>query len=123
MRVLICGGRHFRDWTMFNQAMRNFYDQAFVGLIEVVIHGDAAGADALAKRWARELGIPDIACPADWDSYGKSAGYIRNKAMLVHHKPNAVIAFPGGRGTTNMVLTAQRAGVPVFYGRKLAGGD
>lgn len=119
MRLLICGGRHYNDWPMFNRVMLSFYRQTFVGLIEVVIHGDAAGADTMAKRWAREHGIPDIACPADWESYGRSAGHVRNREMLVEHKPHAILAFPGGRGTTSMVVMAQRAGLPVFYARKI----
>ena len=64
--------------------------------------------------------VPEIACPADWETFGKSAGYTRNKYMLVHHKPTLVVAFPGGKGTFNMTDIARRANVPVLMGLDLA---
>jgi len=56
----------------------------------------------------------DIKCyPALWEVHGKSAGFIRNKLMLEDGQPELVIAFPGGRGTSNMVSLAESAGVEV----------
>jgi UDP-N-acetylmuramoylalanine-D-glutamate ligase len=52
--------------------------------------------------------------PADWKLHGKSAGHIRNQQMLDESKPDIVIAFPGGRGTANMIKRAKKAGVEVF---------
>jgi len=34
--------------------------------------------------------------------------------MLVEHKPDVVVAFPGSTGTANMVLIAEKAGVEVI---------
>ena len=34
--------------------------------------------------------------------------------MLTDGKPDAVLAFPGGRGTQDMIRRAMRAGVPVW---------
>ena len=34
--------------------------------------------------------------------------------MIDVGKPDAVIAFPGGRGTADMVQRANQAGIPVF---------
>jgi len=50
---------------------------------------------------------------AQWDKYGKAAGYRRNARMLEHPAPDLVVAFPGGPGTANMVMLAKRAGIPV----------
>lgn len=80
----------------------------------VVIHGAARGADTLAAEWARDRGIPVLPFPADWDSHPRAAGPIRNAQMLREGKPDVVIAFPGGRGTANMIDQAERAGVPVL---------
>jgi ABC-type Fe3+-hydroxamate transport system substrate-binding protein len=48
--------------------------------------------------------------------YGPSAGPIRNGRML-EYKPDLVIAFPGGRGTANMVKQARKAGIAVVEPR------
>jgi hypothetical protein len=58
----------------------------------------------------------DIPCSvymADWDGLGRKAGPIRNQRMLDEGKPDLVIAFPGGRGTADMVRRAREAGVEV----------
>jgi len=41
---------------------------------DVIIHGDAQGADRLAKHWAIDRSIPVEAYPADWALHGRSAG-------------------------------------------------
>ena len=43
----------------------------------------------------------------------KSAGHIRNQVMLDKGKPDVVVAFPGGRGTADMVRRAEGAGIEV----------
>lgn len=119
-RVLVCGGQYFTDRRMFDTAMLNLYRRAHVGLIEVIIHGAAPGADTMAHKWCKRMHVPEKACPADWEGFGRGAGYVRNKAMLIHEKPTLVVAFPGGKGTANMVDIAQRAGVPVLMGLDLS---
>jgi len=51
--------------------------------------------------------------PADWSRHGKSAGPIRNRQMLIEGRPDIVVAFPGGKGTANMIKQAVEAGVKV----------
>ena len=51
--------------------------------------------------------------PANWAKHGNMAGPIRNQAMLVKGKPDLVLAFPGGRGTADMVNRARVSKVPV----------
>ncbi len=53
-----------------------------------------------------------IVCAAKWETYGKAAGPIRNREMLLN-LPALVVAFPGGKGTADMVRQAERAGIPV----------
>ena len=45
---------------------------------------------------------------ADWAKYGPVAGPIRNQDMLDLHRPKMVIAFPGGKGTADMVKRAKK---------------
>lgn len=39
------------------------------------------GADTLGERYAEEKNIEIVKMPADWDKFGKSAGYRRNESM------------------------------------------
>jgi hypothetical protein len=83
-------------------------------LFATLIAGGARGADTLAYEWAQARGIPAVVYKADWAKLGRAAGPIRNQRMLGEGNPNLVIAFPGGRGTANMVRLAREAGVEVI---------
>jgi predicted polyphosphate/ATP-dependent NAD kinase len=82
--------------------------------IDLVIQGGARGADSIAAAWAHQRGIGCEQYEADWTTYGRSAGAIRNQRMITEGKPEYVIAFPGGRGTADMVGKAARNGIPVL---------
>lgn len=86
--------------------------------IMIVVHGDAPGADRLAKEWAQERGIEQEAHPADWKRLGEIAGPVRNDGMA-QLGADGCIAFPGGRGTADMCGRAEAAGIAVWrpYGR------
>lgn len=105
MKVLVCGGREFQDYAAVCSVLERYE-------ISLIIHGDARGADSLAKRYAIERGIPHLPFPADWQTHGRAAGPIRNKEML-RQNPDIVIAFPGGRGTDNMCKQAVLANMKV----------
>ncbi len=111
MRVLVCGGRDFRDERVAFNALDRLHEELD---FEVVIHGCAGGADQLAGEWARHRRLGELRFPADWAKHGKAAGPIRNQQMLEKGKPDLVVAFPGGRGTADMVQRARRAGVDVM---------
>lgn len=115
-RILVCGGRSYGDkervYRILDTVVEAINSQGRARDIRL-IHGAAKGADDLAAKWATHRGYDSIPYPADWDTYGKRAGYIRNKQMLDEGKPHAVIAFPGGNGTRMMVGLAKRYGIPV----------
>lgn len=111
MRVLVCGGRDYAD----NNALRKQLDlQHAAKPISVLIEGGARGADRLAAEWAEDWGVPVMRFPAPWRVAGKAAGPWRNDAMLRFGAPLLVIAFPGGRGTADMVNKAKRRGIDVI---------
>lgn len=110
MRVLVCGGRTYDDFTHLQKTLDEI--DALMPITEL-IHGGARGADRLADYWARSRGLTPRVFLADWDEHGKAAGPIRNQKMLDKGKPDLVIAFPGGRGTADMVSRAMKAGVVV----------
>jgi hypothetical protein len=110
VRVLVCGGRAFDgagDLSRYMDAMHAFSP------ITELIHGGATGADSLAGSWARHREIAVRVFPADWRKHGRAAGPRRNKQMLIEGKPDVVVAFPGGKGTDNMIAQAGLAGVRV----------
>jgi SLOG family YspA-like protein len=110
MRVLVCGGRYYSDREALEKYLDALHSESPISL---VIDGGASGADTLANQWAVERHIRAASFPADWRKHGKAAGPIRNQQMLDEGKPDVVVAFPGGRGTADMVARAKRAGVPV----------
>lgn len=116
MRVLVCGSRYLSDhrkvWT-------NLYELDHYYGFSVLIHGDARGADRLARDWAKRVAIPIEAYPADWKHFGKAAGPIRNRQMLVEGKPDLVVAFPltvlaESTGTKDMVNQTLWAKIPLI---------
>jgi hypothetical protein len=107
VRVLVCGSR---DWIN-KEAIRR--ELSFCGKDPVIIEGEAAGADKLAREVAEEMGWEFESYPADWEHYGKAAGPIRNRRMLVEGKPDIVLAFSThiktSKGTLNMIQQAEAA--------------
>lgn len=75
MKVIIAGGRNFNDYEKLCQ----FCDKALSKQTEIeIVSGTANGADKLGEKYANDNGYPIKQFPADWDKYGKSAGYKRN---------------------------------------------
>ena len=109
MRILVCGGRNYNDYEQMREVL---FQNVYPG--DTIIHGDARGADKLSEEVAQPY-VTFERYPANWSEYGKSAGYVRNKLMLEQGKPDLVIAFPGGKGTANMVELATKANIPVRY--------
>ena len=105
MRVLVCGGRDY--------AKADYVSRVLDGLsVTTLVHGGARGADILAGHWALRHGVNTEVFYADW-ARGKRAGPERNQRML-DSKPDLVVAFPGGRGTADMVRRAKAAGIEVI---------
>lgn len=111
LRVLVCGGRNYDDLGAVWGQLDAFH--AMQGPIVAIIHGGAGGADLLGEKWAIQNGVPRVSFRPDWNAYGRAAGPIRNKRMLDDGKPDLVIAFPGGRGTADMIRQATDANVEV----------
>lgn len=108
---MVCGGRKYRD------AKRVFLtlDRLHVDTpLSLLVHGGANGADSIAGAWAAAAGVKCEVCEANWAEYGRKAGPMRNQAMIDIYEPRLVVAFPGGRGTADMVMRAVMAGVNVL---------
>ena len=119
-RIIVCGGTDFDDYDYFTRKMDMMLKS--YGNIKLV-SGHAKGADSFVEIYAAEKDIPIQVFPAEWKRYGRTAGPIRNRAMLVYamEETPAVIAFWNGksRGSGNMLKLAKDHGVEcqiLYYG-------
>lgn len=104
MNVIVAGGRDFSDYELMKEKL----DKLFVNIEPVIVCGEAKGADSLGKKYAEEKGYTVLSYPADWNTFGKRAGYIRNEAMAV--VADALVAFWNGesKGTKHMIDTMKK---------------
>lgn len=117
--AIVCGGRDLTDRDLVFHALDTLWKQ---GRFEAIVEGGQrtrdkktgqliGGADFWAHAWAVARGVPHFTEPADWDKWGKRAGPIRNLAMITKFDPKLVVAFPGGRGTADMIERAEEYGI------------
>jgi hypothetical protein len=90
---------------MFDSVMSELLNAR--GCPSKIVHGAARGADTMGAEFGVRMAVETLAFPADW-SQGRKA------EMLDQGKPHLVVAFPGGRGTADMVRPARDAGVDVI---------
>ena len=80
MRIIVAGSRGVQD----EELIFSFLDKSFgksIDKIQYVINGMAKGPDTIGGKWGKARGINVKEMPADWDKYGKQAGYLRNVDM------------------------------------------
>lgn len=125
MKLIIAGGR---DYSLSEDDIE-FLDSLLPNVTEVV-SGGARGADAGGEQWAKSHGMTPKVFEADWkdlsepcvlryNRYGKPynaiAGNKRNIRMAEY--ADALVLFPGGKGTANMYQEAKKRGL-VIYDRR-----
>jgi hypothetical protein len=130
MRVLVCGGRDYGEiphgcpFDQIGPRSQKANREAFLiretldhlvseNKVAAIISGGARGADRHAAVYARRRGIEAVIFRAEWKTHGTKAGPIRNQRMIDEGKPDLVVAFPGGKGTADMVRRAKAAGITV----------
>lgn len=108
IKVIIAGTRDFSDYSLVKDKLDLL--KSSVGQFEVV-SGGARGADSLGERYANENDLSLKIFPAEWDKYGKSAGYRRNEQMAQY--ADACIVFWDGesKGTEHMINLAREYGL------------
>ena len=113
MKLAIVGSRSFNDYDLLETwADSIFYmqdtDEKFV------VSGGASGADSLAEQYTNTHITTLIKFPAEWNKYGKSAGFIRNQQIV--DNCDMVLAFWDGesRGTADTIAKAKKAKKPTF---------
>lgn len=132
-RLLVTGSRDWkRTAAVWGALLTVWNDDVAEGQPLIVVHGCAVGADSAAKAWALGMArhghqISEEGHPADWEQYGKRAGFQRNEAMVTLGA-DLCLAFvmpcqAGGRcrtrsphgshGASQCAEKATAAGIPV----------
>lgn len=119
--VLVTGSRNLGDPAPVEEAL---WAQARIagGVDKLVVREGRCpygGADLHAQRFCEKYGAINDPYPADWDSFGKAAGFIRNGTMVkTEPRPDICLAFPRGKsdGTLDCAHQAKRAKIPVIFG-------
>lgn len=112
-KIIIAGGRDFMDYNLLREKVNKILQEKRVTHKIVIISGCARGADTLGLRYASENVFDVEEYPAEWDKYGKKAGYMRNVEMA--ENANALIAFWDGKskGTKHMIDIATERNLPI----------
>jgi hypothetical protein len=108
LKIIVAGSRSFSDYELLKKKL-DFY----IGknLDVEIVSGTARGADRLGERYAVAKGFAIKRFPADWEKYGKRAGYLRNEQMA-QYATHAVIFWDGNsRGTASMIELCKRYGL------------
>lgn len=99
-RLLIAGTRTFEDYDMLEKEVDEFIKTLDKPIVEIV-SGKAKGADTLGEVYAKKHNIPVVEFPAEWDKYGKKAGYLRNTEMG-KYCDKGILFSNGSKGTEMM---------------------
>ena len=118
MKLAIIGGRDFTNFVKADQSLQDHFKdhdgEIFYIALDEIVSGGARGSDAIGKRLAEKYGIKYTEFPADWDKYGKSAGFKRNQQII--DACDMVLAFWDGqsKGTLHMINIAKEKELKVF---------
>lgn len=110
MRLIIAGTRTFNDWELLKRSVD--YNLMNTNEAIEIVSGSASGADKLGEKYAFTRGLPCIKFPAQWNEFGKQAGFIRNQKMAKY--ATHCIVFWDGRsiGTQIMIRLAKENNLP-----------
>jgi hypothetical protein len=115
MRLLVFGDRNWKSYLPIEREIKRRDP-------DVVIEGEAPGADSLARLVCESHDIAVVKFPADWRKYGRAAGPIRNRQMLDEGKPDEAIGFHANiaksKGSKNMKEQCEKRGIPVTIYKK-----
>lgn len=111
MIVLMCGDRNWNNFKVIDAVLSTFPPNT------EIVEGNCRGADKISGYLARKRGMIVHAESADWNTYDKGAGPIRNQEMLRKYKIDLVVAFHDNitksKGTMDMITRATKAGILV----------
>lgn len=114
---LVTGSRTFDNYNMMcnhlDYLLWNYRNQ-YVSIVS----GHEKGTDTLAERYADERGYDKVIMPAEWNTYGNRAGFIRSEEMhkfISAYEKRGVVCFWDGQshGTANNFELAKKYSNPL----------
>ena len=110
-KIIVAGSRSFSDYKLMSTILRTIFKK-YKNV--KIISGHARGADKLGEVYAWKHRIPFQIFPADWNTYGRRAGAIRNEKMA--SVGNVLVVFWDGisRGTLDMITVALEYDLMVY---------
>ena len=102
-KVIIAGSRGFSNYKLLREKCNEYLREKRKNYNIIIISGGARGADTLGEKYAQDEGFSLEVFPANWNKFGKSAGFRRNEQMA--EVADALIAFWDGKshGTKHMI--------------------
>ena len=115
MKLIIAGSRDIDLDKAWNAIVNWFQDNgSTIPKVEEVVSGTARGVDRLGEFWANKYRLKIKQFPADWDTYGKAAGHIRNKQMADYSDALLLVWDGKSRGSANMKQNMTKLNKPVY---------
>lgn len=111
-RVLVTGSRDWLYWPTIQLALADAARRAGSRPVTLVHGACPRGADFIADCVARAWGWQIERHPAEWERFGKAAGFIRNRAM-VEAGADECLAFikNQSRGASHTADLAKASGI------------
>lgn len=117
MKLAIIGSREFQNYSIMIKELDPLKSK-----LTLVVSGGAKGADSLGEKWAKGNNIPTLIFPANWEKYGKRAGFIRNEDIIKNC--DCCIAFWNGKspGTKHSISLCEKYDKPykiIYFNEKI----
>ena len=115
--IIVSGSRVYNNYEEFKSIMDKYLCPLRLNCEVIIVEGGAKGADALAVRYAKEENYSYVEFKADWETWGKRAGMMRNAEMLTYTikycEKCGLIAFPSkdSIGTRGMIAMAKKENI------------
>ncbi len=109
MKTIIAGSRNITQLKIVESTIiRSGFN------ISTVICGGAKGVDLLGEKWAKQHNILIEYYLANWNKFGKKAGYLRNEEMAKN--ADSLIAIWDGisKGTEHMIKLANKYHLKIY---------
>lgn len=114
MKLGIVGSREFNDYDFVEKNIN-----IICGNIKIseIVSGGARGVDSIAEQYAKDNNIKTRIFEAEWDWFGKRAGFVRNEYIVDYS--DYVIAFwdgvsTGTKDTINMCMKKKKNITVIF---------
>lgn len=118
-KLAIIGSRSFNNEELLNKIINEFFIDSYgTPIFDTLVSGGASGADKLGENWAKKWNkiyaknsfeIKLKIFYPDWDKFGKSAGFVRNRNII--EESDVILAFYDGvsHGTAHSIDLAKKA--------------